>query len=499
MSGRAGVLLLVGVLFPSVGLATWTDDLKFSGHLESDLRYVIEDWRGLAPDDGYALQMNRNDIRTRLELFPAERVRVVLDSRFRYYGFSEVGDMGRLHDRDEVDPYELRFDEAYLHLQGFVWSDLDLKIGRMVQTWGAVDQFNPTDNLSGRDFTDPLEYADKVPNQMIELDAYPADWLTLRLVWVPVFKPSALPRSATLGFAVEHDAQGCFSAIPAPPIARADMLELASLFGALDPCSLRFAPPGMDLLMPTASQENSQVGARAELRVWDLDLSFSYYYGRFSFPVAYTASALVSPSVEAPGALDVQYDVELLYPRMQVAGADLAYSADWLFDLGVYAEAALIFPEEVVFGLQARQGGALLAEAASVNVPADPFVKASAGLDYSVGSLFYVNVMYVHGFFDEFNDRYGVHDYLVANTDWKFFDSELLIRLSGVLSLDDGTFVTTPFVQWTAATSVELRAGVLWFQGDTDFDDPYDYGARPRFGYKANGRSVAYVKAKVYW
>ena len=111
----------------------------------------------------------------------------------------------------------------------------------------------------------------------------------------------------------------------------------------------------------------------------------------------------------------VNYDVEIMYPRIHMAGFDMSYPLTWLFDIGFRAEAALYFPEEITFGVLVDPQLNKLAkeelkkdiEITSHNVSGDPFVKATVGLDYTFTSWFYVNAMYVRGFIDEFDDLSG--------------------------------------------------------------------------------------------
>ena len=490
-------LVLFALFVPAPSRASdWSDKLELSGYVSSDLRYIIEDDRGIPDGDGYRFQTNRNDINLRLDILPSERVRAVIDARLRFYGFQETETMGQLFRRDAIDPWSLHLDEAYVSIQGFLVDSLDLSLGRMVKTWGAADQFNPTDNISARDFSDPLDYASKIPNQMLELSANPTDWLSLSLVFVPVFKPAQLPTSAGLGFAVESDAQGCFQAAPIPPLGRGDLAELETLFTAIPACDLNFLDADMGLVLPEASLANSQVAVKAALQVWDIDLSFSYYYGRFAFPVAYTAVADVALSEERPGVFDVLYQAELMYPRMQVVGADFSWPMAWLFDVKLWGEIAVIFPEEVVFGLHAYQEGAQVVNQQAVNVPADPFIKATTGMDYTLAWGTYLNVQYVYGFFDEFNDAYGMHHYLVPAVEQKFFSDELRIRLAGAYDLVDDSATFFPELAWVLAPGVELSGGVLMLIGDTEPADPYDYASKSKFGQKAYGRNVAFIKAK---
>jgi len=501
-----GALALAFVLGGAPARAGGSDWLRFSGYVQSDLRYVIEDWRG-DPGDGYRFEMNRNDLDLRLEILPYERVQAVVDARLRFYGFDESARLDDLYRRDLIDPWSLHLDEAFVAVQGLGWDKLDLALGRMVRTWGTVDQFNPTDNLNARDFSDPLDYTAKIPNQMIELTAYPADWLTLTAVFVPVFKPSQLPPSGRFYFGVERDAGGCFRSAPVPPLAPSDVKELEGLFSAIDACSLNFADPLVVPLRPEVTIENSQAAFKAAFQVWEIDVSFSYYYGRFTFPVAYTAVADVNLNPTRPGVFDVAYTAEVIYPRMPVAGFDWSFPlsfSDWFewdtdFSLGFFGEVAVIFPEEVVFGLRAYQGGAQVVDKQAVNVASDPFVKASVAMDYTFAWGTYLNAMYVRGFFDEFNDLYGVHDYVVLALEQKWLSDSLSLRLAGALNVNDQSATTFPELKWIPYPGVELSGGVLWFVGDTEPADPYDYGSKSKFGMKATGRNVAFLKARGSW
>lgn len=501
------VACLVAALPRSSPASDWTDRVRFSGHLQSDLRYVIEDYRGARPGDGHRFEMNRNDLNFRLKVEPDPRAQAVVDARFRFYGFNESSSLPELVRRDRIDPYDFQLNEAYLAVRGAPFESLDVRVGRVIQSWGTADMFNPTDNLNARDFSDPLDYTAKVPNQMVELNWYPTDWLTLTAVWVPVFKPSLLPPSASLGFAVETTDDGCFLSAPTPPLAPSDIRRLQRLFAMADPCRLAFATPEVRTLSPDTTLANSQAAARARFQLdfgelgGALDFSLSYFYGRFTFPVAYTAVAQIGPSLEDPSVTGVRYVAELLYPRMHVAGADFAYSPPVVWLPGLFGEVAVVFPEEVTFGLAVVQNGRIQPSLlmSAVNVPSTPFVKATVGLDYTVTSWLYTNVQYVRGFFDEFNDRYGLHAYLAPAVELKFFDDELKIRAAGAWNLDDLSAAVFPEVTWVVVPSVEVTGGVWAYLGDTKPLDPESYAGRSKFGQKAAGRSVAYLKARVTW
>ena len=153
-----------------------------------------------------------------------------------------------------------------------------------------------------------------------------------------------------------------------------------------------------------------------------------------------------------------------------------------------------------------------------VVVEGTPFVKATIGVDYTIGGRAYLNVQYVHGFIDEFGagraarprrnsidiredprieTRLG--DYIVAGVDVKTLHDRLLLRLFGVLKVpsvdletrlwDDyaPTGVLFPQIIWTVADATELMLGGFILLGDrsTKFGDP------------AAGASEIFVKARV--
>ncbi len=493
-------LALAAALCSSLALAApdWVDKISLSGNVSSDIRFDVENYRGLKPGQGYDFAVNRNDLVVHAEIAPVEQLIAVIDARLRYYGISEADTLPSLSDRDKIDPFSLQLDQAYVATRGVPFSWLDLKVGRMVQTWGSADMFNPVDNLNARDFYDPMDYTRKVPNEMVELDFYPSSRVSIAAVFVPLFKPSQLPPSAALGFSIGRDSRGCLSSVPAPPLTRDGAQKLADTFASIDPCSLNFGDPTVRTVMPQGGIKDSQAAIRAQFKLpGDLELGLSYYYGRFTFPVAYTAVANANVSATQPGKVDVAYSAEVMYPRMQVAGLDFSYSAPWLFDVGIVGELAVIFPEEVIFGLRAYQGSAKLLELSSVNVPSTPFVKGTLGLDYTFTKWLYVNAMYVRGFFDEFNDKYGVHNYAVAAAELKFFNDALLLRLAGVLAIDDGSNVANPQLTWVIVPGLEAIAGAFLFGGTTVPKDALDYAAKEKFGQKAAGRSQAFLKVRM--
>jgi hypothetical protein len=558
---------LLAVLISVPASANWTDILSFSGYLQSDVSFIVENNRGPVPGDGYRFDTNRNDLNFKLRIDPNSKVAIVTDIRFRLYGLYDGINLVDLAKRGPIDPWDFQLNEAYLMVKGVPWSKMDFKIGRVIETWGTADMFNPTDNLNARDFSDPLDFFAKVPNEMIEINIYPTDWLTITAVWEPIFKPAQLPRSAKNAFALPRDANGNVTGFPAMPMDTNAMMNGGGL-GDIDTDALlaalpdglmgdalalvgsgkitreqfiallnnyaRINEPEVGVWTPNFDIANTQAALKFQFNIDPVTFSLSYFYGRFQFPVAYWGLVdIVSPGkAPEPTASVTDYEAydkkklnvnvlaETYYPRMHVLGADFSYSSSNKWVPGFFAEAALIFPEQVNFGFRTYLDGKLLLSSSNVNVPTTPFIKATIGADWSYKDWIYINVQYVRGFYDEFNDMYGLHNYFVPNLDLMFFDNELLIRLTSALNCDDLSFMLFPTVTWTVVPAVELSLGYMGFFGPTqptmarelDVSDLTkidaakavsmiipEYADKSRFGQLASGRNVVFFKAKVNW
>jgi hypothetical protein len=259
---------------------------------------------------------------------------------------------------------------------------------------------------------------------------------------------------------------------------------------------LNFQPPAVTTLLPNNGMGDSQFGFRARIKVGDLDIGLNYYYGRFGFPVAYDASVQVTTG----GALtNVAYSAEVVYPRMHAAGFDFNYSAPWLFDIGFVGDFAVIIPEPINFALGIYENGATLTTITNQNVSSTPFVKAAVGADYSFTSWLYVNALYIHGFVDEFNDAYGLHDYVSLTPEFKVLHDRLKLRVATILDLKDHSNVVYPQLTWIVLPSVEVMLGAFILGGSTHPQNPSDYASRNKFGQLAAGRDDAVLRVKVSW
>lgn len=494
----AAVALLVLAPATAEAAPAWIDKLELSGYLQSDIRFDIDNSRGPVPGQGYTFSLNRNDFDLKLKFTPHPDVIAVVEPRVRYYGFvsSQTLAVADLWNASDVSPFTLYMDQAYVAVKGVPSKWIDLKAGRMQVTWGSVDVFSPNDNISSRDLSDPLDYTRKVPNEMVEIDAYPTSRLTLNAIWIPIFQPSWLPPSAPLAYSVQKNAQGCLTQFPAPPLTVAQNGQLEKLFTAVNPCALNIPDPSVTTYLPSNKLTDMQVGLRARMKLGDLDVGVNYYYGRFGFPVAYDATVLVSPG--APKTT-INYSAEVVYPRMHVVGADFNYSSHWLGDVGVVGDLAVIVPEPVSFALGIYENGSQLLQLSNQNVPGKAFVKGAVGLERTFGSALYVDALFIHGFFDEFNDVYGLHNYVSLTPELHMLRDRVKLRLASILDLTDPSYVFYPQLTWNPLPSVELMIGAFVLGGDLQPKNPLDYASRSKFGQPAAGRDEAISRVTVTW
>jgi hypothetical protein len=121
------------------GSAT-AQELRATGYAETDQIGYFET-RGAAGHWG------RNELLTQIDGVAR------FGRPFRLFGSVELRADFADHNRDRVFLEELYADLTY--------KALDLRVGRQVVAWGKTDLVNPTDHLSPRDFTDPLESDDE--------------------------------------------------------------------------------------------------------------------------------------------------------------------------------------------------------------------------------------------------------------------------------------------------------------------------------------------------
>jgi hypothetical protein len=114
------------------------------------------------------------------------------------------------------------------------------------------------------------------------------------------------------------------------------------------------------------------------------------------------------------------------------------------------------------------------------------FWKLTAGIDYTFSKNVYMNIQYLHGFVDEFGSKF-LNDYVVAGFDFKNTKDTILLRVFGVLNLQDGSHVWYPSLSIKPWGGSEFTVGALL------------YGGSPgnKFGGLETGSNAFFLKGRV--
>ncbi len=485
------------------------EHVQISGRVQSDLRL-----RPRSIGDGAfynrrslpaGIARNRNLFKLRLASEVAD-VAAIVDIDFVWLGMlKNVATFNDLTLRDHVDPYFLRANAAYVQVHDFLATGLDLRLGQQLVNWGKGDQFNPTNNINANDFSDPLQFGQQVANAMLRVDYSPQGTWTLSGVLVPTFNPAVLPFSAPLALSNTSRIPLPDAALRRRIVAQQNAVQNATgLYPRIDQ-----ATP----VLPGPALSDVQFALRAAFSLYRQDAALSYYRGRSDMPLPrreVTTPTLgrrcdpQDPTRCINGTLET--NVELHYPRMQVVGINVAGEVPLLGFLkeepppfGYHVELALISPARAPLQIFQNAGAGLPGgEYAYGGSGAPPslvderaFLKWNIGLDYTVLHRFYLNVQWLHGFFDEFGAGDFLHrvnvpirssvanpgcddpdrcvnelvrsrlgDYLVFGTESKWFADALLARFFVIYDLTpiiyqsysarSGRRVDTPYSPFSA-------------------------------------------------
>lgn len=407
--------------------------LLWRGSVETDQRLMLQDGNEWA----------WNESRLDLGLEKRSRsMRVMAQLWLRHLGPPVVESSQDLYGKDQVRPWNLDIRELYMEVHGFLWDQLDLRVGRQRIAWGTADRFNPTDNLNPPDLEDLLDFGRANGSDALLLQWYFNHQNNLQLVYVPRFQPANMP----LG-----------------PFAELFALDfvLPTLYG--------------DVLIPIEDKkvslprnnlgEGSTLGARFSTFLLNTDISVSYLYGRDFLPLPASIHIHMDPISG-----DFLSSARLVYPRQHVIGADLAGS---IGRMGVWAEAGIFIPEKEMRTEIVMEDMDWHQEV--VALEKESFVKFVVGCDYTFGRGTYVNIQYLRGFFHE-GGRDGLNDYLILQTERELPGFNLRIQpLAGGVTITDWddaknnhAWFYSPEISYQGVENLEIILGAFFSKGEGD-------------------------------
>lgn len=476
---------------------------KFLDDIDTRFRILTSGYLDIHRTDTVGWGRNENRLEFYFAYTPNEHIEIVGDIEGVFMGVAQAQELDDLATRRMLTPFHFESDAAYVGVLDAL-PGLDLKIGRQIVVWGTADKFNPTNNINPDDLEDRPLFTEPIANQMVVLDYAPlGDRLWFQGVYVPLFYPALLPPSAS---AALKD--------PRSPVPFARDEEQTAIDVLQEKLEIQpeLVPDVIGhVVMPEVKLTNGQAAAKVGTRFGEWDLSASYYYGRHDIPAPVNVeSTMVVDSIDP---LDYPDDVRddvlveeccfvsdvfLVYPKMQVVGLDFATQLGFLGNMGLWGEAGLFFPDAKDLRIELPVATDITPDDGEVNpvfefegptIRSTPFVKATAGLDYTFGKHVYVQGQYLRGFIDEFGvDHIG--NYGVAGTDLIFFGRHLIVRVFGVVGKaprDTGVSgVVYPALLMTPPWGyVTFELGSFVLLGDD----------HTKFGQKAAGTSIAFLKA----
>jgi hypothetical protein len=461
-------------------------DVEFSGYALTDLRFTVQ---------GEPSQFNYAEQWLNLAVKP-----IITDQVFLYGSVNIVANtiaqksvsVTDQENRTITDPLWFELDQAYLSLASLGWKNLDVRIGKQRIAWGTADRFNPTDHLNPIDAHDPIDFGKKVPTVGILATAY-AGPITLTGAVMPLYEPAVLPVTDLHGIFQAQFHQMAHTIKINTGSASLNQVVQAMMAPAL--ASAQLGNLQVDSTLPPLTLSNMQAGFKLGGRAGVFDLSACYEYVLDDFGVP--KDVLIG----VPDPLNIHslnVNVSQTFPRLQLIGGDMAASLPFLWDLGVWAEAAYFIPQRIQTTYEVDTGqfnefliqkGGHYGPAGGVVVghdrPTDkPYFKITAGFDYTFPGAWYINAQYVRGLFDE-NTNSLVANYVFAGVDKPFFYETLKLRLFGGYCFDDHSWMLLPQATYVPYKNVELIVGSLLIFGNIG----------TKFG--AFGNDIMFTKAKV--
>lgn len=360
--------------------------VEIGGDIKTDNRFRIE-------QDGLPISWNLNQLRLELRAVPSYKIRLYSDLRIRAFGFPNteiISDLQR-KEKDKVNPWGLEFNEAYADLSDFLIDNLDIRIGRQRIAWGTADKFNPTDNLNPDDIEDLFDFGKHLGSNALKASYYLRDF-TFTGIIIPTFAPAVLPSDDWLSAFQPAES-------PLPGFFPREIIN------------------NVDLPLNKVNQ-TSMFALKAETRLFDYDVSLSYFYGRDDFPLLTQTNIT---SIDTLGTVDIT--THSVYPKIKVLGADFAGQ---IFDIGMWAEAAVFFPDKYSSATYFDGTETLN----SITLDDDPYIKYVIGGDYTFKNGIYINTQFIHGLFNERGNE-NLGDYFVFEIRKDFLNNKLRITFAG--------------------------------------------------------------------
>lgn len=423
--------IIVSVAVLAIGPAAFAQQPRLHGFLKLDKRVNVGG-DSLVTEDFY------NRFRVEMSTALGEKLSTIVSVDFRFYDFPRGKSMRELENPNQQYPTDLTLWEAYADVYGLLVDNFDLRVGKQRLAWGTADKLNPTDNLNPDDFSDLLNFAEKIPTWAVKGSAYVGDF-TLTAIWLPALEPILLPRNGASLF-LGGGTGGYGSGV-----------QIVSLRD--------------NLAYPSRRPKDSMFAFKLSGTLSGWDYSLSYFNGYDDVPIL-RRSEMTQVGADAQ-VRQFAASMDLGFPKMQVLGADFASE---LFGLGLWGEGALFFPKQVTTQTVFRTDAGTETET-EVTLSDRPYLKFTLGADYTFRGGWYLNTQWMHGFFSE-RGRDDLHDYFVTRLEKGVLNEDVKLALGGVLEVrrwsnlgQNYGYGLYPEVTYRAIDNLEVILGAFLVDG----------------------------------
>jgi len=388
-------------------------DVSINGSIQTHNRFNINESE---------IDYNQNTFSLRFE-YSLENYHLFANPELKLTGASDTKRLSDLQAVERVSPYSLSLNEAYLDIYEFILKAIDVRIGKQIIVWGTADKIGPTNNICPNDFSDILDFGNKLGVNSLLMNFYISDF-TLSMVYIPSFTPSLLPQGG--------------------------IAEMAGI------------TPGNtnNVYLPQNKiGRSSQAALKFGWNMFNYDFTLSYYYGRYNLPVIYRVDFTPPHSID---------NTDSKFPKVQVVGFDFSGS---IFNMGLWGEAGLFIPEEVITTTYINE----IEYSTNTAIKDSPYLRYVIGTDYTFTNGLYYNIQFVHGFDTEMGkDNLG--DYIVGRIEKSFFNDKIkIIPITLILTTNDWDNVKDnygigyiPQIQHFPYDNLELDLGVAIIDGKGD-------------------------------
>ncbi len=329
--------------------------------------------------------------------------------------------------------FELNLYEANVTISDFLLENLDLTLGKQRISWGTADKVNVVDNLNPIDFAnffsfDPDYAFERRPQTALNFEYYIGESSKLQFVWLLQHQIAPLPYGYTL-----------------------------------------LTKTAMDIREVKIEKDwhNNIKGSNYALRfstnIMNIDLGISYYRGNMDLPVLKSFTLTPFPAGE------------FFYGREKIAGFDLSTV---ISGATIWGELAYIMPDEAYGFIQipiVMNNNIVGVQNVNFRLFEKGFFKYVVGGDYNFSHGFYLNIQFLHGFFDEYDytkdaetyfrkkkgEFFGeLSNYIIPALEHKFHNDDYKIRVAGIVEISDKTaYILTPQIDLRISDGLMMTAG----------------------------------------